>query len=72
MKFNELSTLVRTLSITQLSGKDISMDDLKARYNAVIVAIGTSEAKMLPMFEHNICTESAISFLAGKKKVRVI
>ena len=26
-------------------GKDISMDDLKARYNAVIVAIGTSETK---------------------------
>ncbi|MEY8614325.1 NAD-dependent dihydropyrimidine dehydrogenase subunit PreA [Limosilactobacillus reuteri] len=49
-------------------GKDISMDDLKARYNAVIVAIGTSEAKMLPMFEHNICTESAISFLARAKE----
>ena len=44
------------------------MDDLKARYNAVIVAIGTSEAKMLPMFEHNICTESAISFLARAKE----
>ena len=49
-------------------GKDISMDDLKACYNAVIVAIGTSEAKMLPMFEHNICTESAISFLARAKE----
>lgn len=49
-------------------GKDITMDELKANHNAVIVAIGTSDAKMLPMFEHNICTESAISFLARAKQ----
>lgn len=49
-------------------GKDITMDELKAKYNAVIVAIGASAAKMIPMFEHNICTESAISFLARAKE----
>lgn len=49
-------------------GKDISIGDLKAKYNAVIVAIGASKAKTIPMFEHNICTESAISFLARAKE----
>ena len=49
-------------------GKDITMDELKSKYNAVIVAIGASEAKTIPMFEHNICTESAISFLARAKE----
>ena len=49
-------------------GKDITMDDLKAKYDAVIVAIGASAAKTIPMFEHNICTESAISFLARAKE----
>ena len=49
-------------------GKDVSMDYLKAHYNAVIVAIGASAAKTIPMFEHNICTESAISFLARAKE----
>lgn len=49
-------------------GKDVTMADLKSRYNAVIVAIGASEAKTIPMFEYNICTESAISFLARAKE----
>lgn len=49
-------------------GKDVSMDYLKTHYNAVIVAIGASAAKTIPMFEHNICTESAISFLARAKE----
>lgn len=49
-------------------GKDITMDELKVKYNAVIVAIGASAAKTIPMFEHNICTESAISFLARAKE----
>ena len=44
------------------------MDFLKSHYNAVIVAIGASEAKTIPMFEHNICTESAISFLSRAKE----
>lgn len=51
-------------------GEDISMEDLKANHNAVIVAIGMSDAKTLPMFEHNICTESAISFLSRAKQAK--
>lgn len=49
-------------------GKDVTMNQLKANYNAVIVAIGASKAKTIPMFEHNICTESAILFLARAKE----
>lgn len=49
-------------------GKDITLDELKTKYDAVIVAIGASAAKTIPMFEHNICTESAISFLARAKE----
>lgn len=48
-------------------GKDISFDQLRADYDAVLVTVGNSKAKTLPMFEHNICTESAISFLARVK-----
>ncbi len=49
-------------------GKDITMDELKAKYNAVLVAIGASEAKMLPMFEGSEITETAVSFLARAKE----
>lgn len=49
-------------------GKDITMDQLKENHDAVIVAIGAAKAKTIPMFEHNICTESAISFLARCKE----
>lgn len=52
----------------QVIGKDLSIDDLKKDHDAVIVAVGLAKAKMLPMFEHNICTESAISFLARAKE----
>lgn len=51
-------------------GKDISIDELKAAHNAVIIAVGASDAKVIPMFEHNICTESAISFLARVKSAQ--
>ncbi|WP_267201446.1 FAD-dependent oxidoreductase [Limosilactobacillus kribbianus] len=49
-------------------GTDVTMDQLKQEHDAVIVAIGASAAKTIPMFEHNICTESAISFLSRAKE----
>lgn len=51
-------------------GQDVSVDDLKADFAAVIVAIGQGSAKALPMFDHNICTEPAIAFLARAKEKR--
>lgn len=48
-------------------GEDITMDQLKADNDAVIVAIGASESKMLPMFEGNDNVETAVSFLARVK-----
>lgn len=48
-------------------GKDISLDDLKKNHDAVILAIGASDAKILPMFENNPYVETAVSFLARAK-----
>ncbi|CUS25860.1 dihydropyrimidine dehydrogenase subunit A [Paucilactobacillus oligofermentans DSM 15707 = LMG 22743] len=49
-------------------GKDMMMDELKANNDAVIVAVGASEAKVLPMFEGNQYVESAVDFLARVKE----
>ncbi|MTV82826.1 FAD-dependent oxidoreductase [Secundilactobacillus folii] len=49
-------------------GKDITMNQLKADNDAVIVAIGASESKMLPMFEGQDNVETAVSFLARAKE----
>ncbi|MGX7014904.1 FAD-dependent oxidoreductase [Vagococcus silagei] len=51
-------------------GKDMSMDDLKAKFDAVIVAIGASKGKMLDMFEGNENVETAVSFLARARDNR--
>lgn len=51
-------------------GEDITMADLKSNYQAVILAIGASEAKMLPMFDNNKFTESAVDFLAHVKQTK--
>ena len=49
-------------------GTDITLEQLKADHDAVLIAIGSSEAKMLPMFEGNDCVETAVSFLARTKE----
>lgn len=48
-------------------GKDIAFDDLKKQYNAVLVGVGFSEAKMLPMFEGNDHVITAVDFLKDVK-----
>lgn len=56
-------------------GKKVSMDDLKKKHDAVVVAPGYSYGKMLPMFEGNAKVVKAVDFLkevkakAGKVKV---
>ncbi|MGO2083913.1 FAD-dependent oxidoreductase [Vagococcus sp.] len=45
-------------------GQDISMAELKEKYDAVILAIGASQGKMLEIFEGNPNVETAVSFLA--------
>ena len=49
-------------------GKDITMEDLKAQNDAVLIAIGFSEPKVLPMFADNEYVETAVSFLAKAKE----
>ncbi len=48
-------------------GKDVALDELKKEYDAVILAVGYSYGKVLPMFEGNRSVLVAVDFL---KKVK--
>ena len=50
-----------------LVGKDVSVEELKKDHDAVILAPGYSYGKMLPMFEGNKYTVSAVDFLREVK-----
>lgn len=45
-------------------GKDITLDELKNKYDSVVLAIGLSQGKTLEMFAKNPAVETAVSFLA--------
>lgn len=48
-------------------GTDITVEQLKTEYDAVLVAAGFAAAKTLPMFEGNEYAEAAVDFLARVK-----
>jgi len=48
-------------------GKDVSLEELKNKYDAVIIAIGASKGKMLDVFKDNNRVELAVDFLARTK-----
>lgn len=48
-------------------GKDVSMEDLKKKHDAVVLAPGYSYGKMLPAFESNKYVVSAVDFLREVK-----
>lgn len=48
-------------------GKDISMEELKNKYDAVVVAVGYSYGKMLPMFKDSNIATTAVDFLREVK-----
>ena len=45
-------------------GKDVSMEELKEKYDAVLVAVGIGGPQMLEMFEGNPYAVPAVTFLA--------
>ena len=45
-------------------GKDVSMEDLTEKYDAVLVAVGIGRPQMLEMFEGNPYAVPAVTFLA--------
>lgn len=49
-------------------GKDVTLDELKKKFDAVVVGIGLSGGKWLPMFEGNPDVETAVSFLRRVKE----
>ena len=56
-------------------GQDVKFEDLRKENNAVVIAVGYSEGKMLPMFENNRKVIKAVDWLkkvkARKGNVRV-
>ena len=56
-------------------GKDVSIEELKKGHEAVILAVGYSYGKMLPLFKDNKNVELAVDFLrevkAKKGEVKV-
>lgn len=48
-------------------GKDIDLETLKKDFDAVIIGVGSSVAKTLPMFENNKYTTTAVEFLKEVK-----
>ena len=48
-------------------GKDVSIAELKAKHDAVVLAPGYSYGKILPMFENNKYVVSAVDFLREAK-----
>lgn len=66
-EIKRITDMGATIHLNTAVGEDITMDQLKADYDSVILAVGASEAKMLPMFDNNPITESAVDFLARVK-----
>ena len=48
-------------------GEDIKIEELRKEYDAVIIAVGYSEGKMLPMFENNRKVIKAVDWLKKTK-----
>lgn len=66
-EIKRITDLGATLHLNTAIGQDITMDQLKADYDSVILAVGASEAKMLPMFNNQANVETAVDFLARVK-----
>lgn len=52
-----------TIKYNQEVGKDVSLDELKKEYQAVLLAVGASYGRMLPLFDNNPHVEVAVEFL---------
>ena len=69
-EINRIAALGAAIKTNTAVGKDISMDELTAKYDAVLLAVGFSKAKMLPMFADSEITETAVDFLARVKQAK--
>lgn len=49
-------------------GVDVSLDELKEKYDAVLLAVGYSYGKMLPMFKDSKIAMTAVDFLRNVKE----
>lgn len=69
-EIDRLVTLGLNIKCNVEVGKDVKLEDLRKDYDAVLLAIGFSEGKMLPMFADCDIAETATSFLARAKEAK--
>lgn len=51
-------------------GRDVTLEELKAKFDAVVLAVGLSEGKWLPDFWGNENVETAVSFLRRVREAK--
>lgn len=51
-----------------IAGKDMTKEELRAKHDAILIAVGYSYGKILPMFENNKYVVSAVDFLREVKE----
>lgn len=66
-EIDRIKALGVTFKTHQNIGTDISIETLKAEYDAVLIAVGASYGRMLPMFENNPYVTTAADFLPNAK-----
>ena len=66
-EIDRIVTLGVDIVLNTKVGEDISFDDLKKEYGAIIIAIGNNKGKMLPLFEKASKVVTAVDFL---KKIK--
>lgn len=66
-EIDRIKALGVNFKTNQNIGQDISIDTLKAEYDAVLIAVGTSYGRVLPMFENNPYVITAAEFLPDAK-----
>ncbi|WP_333589628.1 FAD-dependent oxidoreductase [Ligilactobacillus acidipiscis] len=69
-EINRIINLGANIHYNTTIGKDITMNELKNDYDSIVVAVGASEGKSLPMFAGNEYVESAVDFLARVKDAK--
>lgn len=66
-EIDRIKALGVTFKINQNIGTDLSIESLKAEYDAVLIAVGASYGRVLPIFENNPYVTTAADFLPDAK-----
>ena len=67
-EINRIIKLGLKVKVNTKVGKDVKVEDLQKEYDAVIMGIGYSVGKVIPMFKDNKYVETAVSYLRRIKE----